>query len=149
MSSGSVHSVGLWLTPLVLGMKIMPVGVILAICMASWPAPDGITSKETPRSSHVPRMSAITSGCIGTGSSSRMVRISAFTPRSRAICRARFLISPATLRLEAEVMLRTSTCSSARPGMALMTPGSTLTAPTVPTTRPLSAAACSRQTSSM
>ena len=43
ISSGREYSIGEWLIPPALGMKIIPIGAILAMLWASWPAPLGIS----------------------------------------------------------------------------------------------------------
>ena len=48
ISCGRENSLGEWLIPPMLGMKIMPMGPMRAIYCASWPAPLGIDLVENP-----------------------------------------------------------------------------------------------------
>ena len=65
--AGSEYSAGLWLMPLRLGTKIMPVGQSGTMNCASWKAPEGIRSVEKPCAAAARSTAPTTAGLNSTG----------------------------------------------------------------------------------
>ena len=76
-----MYSAGLWLMPLRLGTKIMPVGQSGTMNCASWKAPEGMRSVEKPCAAAARSTAPITAGLNSTGWA--LKRSVTETPQSR------------------------------------------------------------------
>ena len=122
-------SISLWLMPRSQGTKIMPLGQSLAMCMASWPAPEGMSMLESCKTLALARTRSITSESKIVGATAVTRSIPAAQGAARAATMADNLASCA-LRTDSSGW-RMSMVKTALPGTVLGEPGSTSTRPMV------------------
>ncbi len=122
-------SISLWLIPRSHGTKIMPAGQSLAMCMASWPAPDGMSMWLSASASALARTRSITAGSksVGATAVTRVMRAGQGAARAATISLSfRSCSSSTALR-----GWRMSIVKLALPGTVLGEPGATSTRPMV------------------
>ena len=139
-----MYSSTLWLTPFLLGTKIMQAGQTAARICASWPAPLGSRFTERPSSRAMASTLATSAASKATGSKRASDRRAKPTPSARAVSSAKVRTRRSASWSRASSVLRRSTVMTTRFGTTFTRFGATFSMPTVATWWPPSSFASLR-----